>query len=110
MRLFGGCDEETGFTERWILLVMTYIRMVSYSALVYGKSYGKITPTRGIQQGDPLSPYFFIMCAERLSSLLQRAEANRWITGLPITRGGILINHLLFADDSLLFCKANMFE
>jgi hypothetical protein len=99
-----------GFADRWISLVMTCIRTVSYSVLVHGKPYGKIIPTRGIRQGDPLSPYFFILCAEGLSSLLQRAETNKWITGLPITRGGIRVNHLLFADDSLLFCKANMFE
>jgi hypothetical protein len=99
-----------GFAERWVSLLMTCIRSVSYSVLVHGKPYRRITPTRGIRQGDPLSPYFFIMCAEGLSSLLQRAEANRWITGLPITRGGVRINHLLFANDSLLFCKANMFE
>jgi hypothetical protein len=99
-----------GFVDRWISMMMTCIKTVSYSVLIHGKPYGRITPTRGIRQGDPLSPYFFILCAERLSSLLQRAEANRWITGLPITRGGIRINHLLFADDSLLFCKANVFE
>jgi hypothetical protein len=46
-----------------------------------------------------------------LSFLLQRAEADGRITGLPITRaGGIRLNHLFFADDSLLFCKANIFE
>jgi hypothetical protein len=99
-----------GFADRWISMMMTCIRTVSFSVLIHGKPYGKIIPSRGIRQGDPLSPYFFILCAEGLSSLLQRAAANNWITGVPITRGGIRVNHLLFADDSLLFCKANVFE
>lgn len=55
-------------------------------------------------------PYFFIICAEGLSSLLNRAELDRGIIGLPITRGGTRLNHLFFADDSLLFCKASIFE
>jgi hypothetical protein len=99
-----------GFAERWIFLTMTCVKTVTYSVLIHGKPYGRIIPTRGLRQGDPLSPYFFILCAEGLSSLLQRAESERVITGLPITRGGTRLNHLFFADDSLLFCKANTFE
>jgi ribonuclease HI len=99
-----------GFAERWIHLMMTCVKTVSYSVLIHGKPYGRITPTRGIRQGDPLSPYLFILCAEGLSSLLQTAEANGYISGLPITRGGTRLNHLFFADDSLLFCKANTLE
>jgi hypothetical protein len=96
-----------GLTEIWISLLMTSIRTVSYSVLVHGKPYGQVTTTQGIRQGDPLSPYFFILCAERLSSLIQRAKANRWIIGPPITWGSIRISHLLFAGDGLLFCKAH---
>ena len=67
-------------------------------------------PTRGIRQGDPLSSYLFILCAESLSTLLLRAEAENRITWLPITKGGTKINHLFFADDSLLFCRAIVME
>jgi hypothetical protein len=99
-----------GFTERWIHLLMVCVTTVSYSVLIHGKPYGKITPTRGLRQGDPLSPYLFILCAEGLSSLLYRFEVDRKIMGLPLMRGGTRLNHLFFADDSLLFCKANIDE
>jgi hypothetical protein len=99
-----------GFADRWVQLLMTCVHTVTYSILINGQPYGLITPSRGLRQGDPLSPYFFILCAEGLSSLLQHAERNRLITGLPIVRGGLRLNHLFFADDSLLFCKANFNE
>jgi hypothetical protein len=89
---------------------MTCVRTVSYSVLINGKAYGKILPFRGIQQGDPLSSYFFILCAKGLSSLLQKAEREGKITSLPITRRGTHLNHLFLANDSLLFCKANIKE
>jgi hypothetical protein len=90
--------------------MMTCVRTVTYSVLIHGRPYGKITPSRGIKQGDPLSPYFFIQCVEWLSSLLRKAEIDWEITSLPITQGGMRLNHLLFANDSLLFCKENIFE
>jgi hypothetical protein len=52
-----------------------------------------------------LSPYFFILYAEGLSLALRRGKQNGGFTTLPITRGGTRLNHLFFADDSLLFCK-----
>jgi hypothetical protein len=79
-----------GFNERWVNLTMTCVRTVSYSVVVHGQPYGKIIPTRGLRQGDPLSPYFFILCAEGLSFLLQKAERERRITGLPVTRGELV--------------------
>jgi hypothetical protein len=99
-----------GFAERWVDLIMTCVRTISYSILINGRPYGHIRPTRGIRQGDPLSPYLFILCSEGLSTLLHKAERDGTVTGLPITNGGTKINHLFFADDSLLFCRANFVE
>jgi hypothetical protein len=67
-------------------------------------------PTRGIRQGDPLSPYFFILCAEALSSLLHQAGRAGEVLEVIMSRGSTRINHLFFADDSLLFCRANLRE
>nr|KYP48455.1 hypothetical protein KK1_029830 [Cajanus cajan] len=65
-----------------------------------------ISLERGLRQGDPLSPYLFILCAEGLSSLLRKAEARGELHGAKICRGAPQVSHLLFADDCFLFCKA----
>jgi hypothetical protein len=59
-----------GFGDRWVYLAMTCVRTILFLVLINGQPYGRIMPTRGIRQGDPLSPYFFILCAEGMSSLL----------------------------------------
>jgi len=99
-----------GFADRWINLLMSCVRTVTYSILLNGQPRGHITPSRGLRQGDVLSPYLFILCTKALSSLIRYTENERRISGVPISRGGIWINNLLFADDSLLFCKANLRE
>jgi hypothetical protein len=76
-----------GFTDRWVQLLMTCVRIVLYSIIINGQPHGHIQPTWGIRQGDPLSPYFFILCAEGLSTLLNKVEQEWGITGVPITRG-----------------------
>ncbi|XP_019186519.1 PREDICTED: uncharacterized protein LOC109181223 [Ipomoea nil] len=99
-----------GFDERWIELLMMCVTTVSYSVLVNGSRTDQIIPTRGLRQGDPLSPYLFIICAEGLSILLKQAQAKGEIHGYRVTRGTPSITNLFFADDSLLFFKANIQE
>ncbi|XP_062149886.1 uncharacterized mitochondrial protein AtMg01250-like [Alnus glutinosa] len=86
------------------------LKSVSYLVMVNGVPYGKIHPSRGLRQGDPLSPYLFLIVVEGLSSLLSKAVMENRLTGVPISAGGYKLSHLLFADDSLLFCRASMEE
>ncbi|KAL8124336.1 hypothetical protein AgCh_012113 [Apium graveolens] len=80
-------------------------------ALLHGEyEMGPIIPTRGIRQGDPLSPYLFIICAEGLSSLISKYEAKQWIHGIKVCRKAPAISHMLFVDDSYFYCKANTTE
>lgn len=63
-----------------------------------------------MRQGDPLSPFLFILGAEVLSRLILRQERNRSIHGIKISRSAPPISHLLFADDFILFSRANKDE
>ncbi|XP_019170153.1 PREDICTED: uncharacterized protein LOC109165716 [Ipomoea nil] len=99
-----------GFAERWVNLIMLCVTTVSYNILINGAVGGVVVPTRGLRQGDPLSPYLFIICAEGLSMMLQQAQSLGAIHGCRVARGAPAISHLFFADDSLLFFKINAQE
>nr|XP_025669949.1 uncharacterized protein LOC112769679 [Arachis hypogaea] len=96
---------QLGFDAKWINWTKKLVTTVSYSVVVEGQPFGYFRPNRGIRQGDPLSPYLFLFCAEGLSFLLHKAEQNRLIQGVQVNRRCQTVNHLLFADDSILFCK-----
>ena len=67
-------------------------------------------PTRGIRQGDPLSPYLFLICAEGFTLLLAKVEFEGRLHEMAVCRSAPSVTNLLFADDSLIFCKANKNE
>lgn len=58
------------FAKEWVELVMLCVSTVQYRMLVNGEPVGMINPTTCIHQGDPLSPYLFIICVEGLFVLL----------------------------------------
>jgi hypothetical protein len=103
-----GIMKKVGFAEAWISLIVNCVRSVTYSVLSNGRPTRLITPSRGLKQGDLLSPY--LLCAVGLSSLLWEAEREGSISGVLVSVKGYKLSHLFFADDSLLFCRANSME
>lgn len=99
-----------GFPQKWIERVMQCIRSVSYCFIRDGKIFGDVVPQRGVRQGDPISPYVYIICAEGLSGLIRHYEDAGLLYGCKIARGAPRISHLLFADDCYFFFQASIRE
>lgn len=96
-----------GFDSTWVYLIMHCLFSVRYSFIINGSPKGFVIPHRGLRQGDPISPYLFLLCAEGLSSLISNAVlADQW-HGLQVCSGAPTISHLLFADDSMLYSIAS---
>ena len=99
-----------GFFGRFVNLIMSCIKTVSFSALLNRVPGGQFKPYRGLRQGDPLSPYLFLICAMGLQGLLHKAESDGVLRGVSICRNGPHVSHLFFTDDSVLFCRAKESE
>ena len=92
-----------GFSDRCVNICVT---LVTYFDRINGTPRGHITPTRGLQQGDPISLFLFLFYAKGLSALLHQAIRNGGLHGVAVYPLGPQISHLLFADDSIIFCQA----
>lgn len=92
-----------GFAAHWVHLIMQCVTTVSLNVKVNGEQTEFFSPTRGIRQGDPLSPYLFIVMANVLSWMIHNALADGSIKGLRLSRFCPTLTHLLFADDAIFF-------
>jgi hypothetical protein len=102
-----GCLCKLGFAPEWIDTVMRCVTNVRYAVRVNGELTSPVIPSRGIRQGDPISPYLFLLCTEGLSSLLFQKENLGVLHGVRNGRSGPPISHLLFADDSIFFARSD---
>ena len=98
------------FNHHWTQLMMECISSVLYKVLLNGQRKGHIAPPRGLRQGDPLSPCLFVMCTEALVANIKKPERKKQLTGIKVTSACPPISHLLFAENSLFFCKAQREE
>lgn len=96
-----------GFHMDWIVLIMRCICYVSYSISLNGYHGEWFSPSRGLRQCDPFSPYLFLICAEGFSALIRDAKNKRRMVEATVGRERFAMNHLFFADDCILFVNAS---
>lgn len=99
--------QSLGFANKWFHWILQRVSTISYSILINESPSGFFKPTRGLRQGDPLSPFLFLLIAKALSRDLTQADEQCRIQGIKVSRRGPTFNHLLFAKDLFLFAKAN---
>lgn len=76
------------------------------SLLWNGEKTEAFQPARGLRQGDPLSPYLFVLCLERLCHQIDKSIAAKEWKPISLSRGGPKLSHICFADDLILFAEA----
>ena len=96
------------FPSHFIHLIMVCLSTTSFSFLINSQPKGFVKPSRGLRQGDPISPYLFLLCTEGFSALIRKAVSDGHIHPIILSRNGSAISHLLFTDDILLFTRASI--
>lgn len=98
---------QMGFCETFIDLVYGIVSNNWYTVLINGQPHGFFKSTRGVKQGDPLSPTLFILAAEAFSRALNDLHLNLYFCGFGMPKWSPKINHLAYADDTIIFSSAD---
>lgn len=96
-----------GMTDPLIAVIMGCIQSTKISVLWNGERLDSFTPECGLRQGDPLSPYLFVLCMEVLGQQIREAVRVGTWKACKLSRGRPSLSHLFFADDLLLFGEAS---
>lgn len=97
-----------GFPPPIVTLIMNCTTTTSLSFKWNGEKLESFALNRGLRQGDPMSPYLFVLCMEKVALLIQeKVHEHKWLP-IQVSRGGLLVSHLFFADDCLLFTQAKV--
>lgn len=94
------------FDPLWVSKIMSYVRSICFKVLKDSDTFN----SEGLRQGYPLSPYIFLFCAESLSYLILKYEIDKKIFGVTLCRNMPIVTHLFFADNSLIFLKADEYN
>ena len=99
--------EKKGFGSLWRKWIIGCLSTVSFSIFINERPRGKFRCSRGLRQGDPLSPFLFTLVVDVLGRLIDKAIQCKAIRGFIVGKDKVEVSHLQFADDTLLFLEAN---
>eukprot|EP00253_Pinus_taeda_P016827 PITA_16827 len=102
--------ESFGFSKRWVKWIHSLISTPNFSILVNGTPSKTFNASRGIRQGDPLSPFLFILAAKGLGRYIKKERAANKIKGLKLWGNDLPLTHQQFVDDIMLFREPTVKE
>jgi len=100
--------QEAQLPRDMVEVIMNCVTTTSIKMLWHGTPMKVFQPTRGIRQGEPLSPYLFVLCMERFGHIIAYALREGVWRPIFASRGGPPLSHLFFADDLILFGEATL--
>ncbi|XP_071712476.1 uncharacterized mitochondrial protein AtMg01250-like [Rutidosis leptorrhynchoides] len=92
-----------GFGVIWRKWILSCLQSATISVLVNGSPTNEFKLKRGVRQGDPLSPFLFILAAEGLNVITKGVVNSNMFKGVEIGSEKIFISHLQYADDTIFF-------
>ncbi|KAK1416690.1 hypothetical protein QVD17_25805 [Tagetes erecta] len=92
---------QMGFPDIWRTWIRNCVSSTRASVLINGSPTGEFVASRGLRQGDPLSPFLFSIVMEALSVSIRMASGSGLFNGIRLPNGGIVITHCMYADDTL---------
>ncbi|XP_068461619.1 uncharacterized protein [Phaseolus vulgaris] len=96
------------FCGKWIQWIKACLESATVSVLVNGSPTKEFKPTRGLRQGDPMTPFLFLIVAQGLAGLVNQATRKNLLSGIKVGDKKVEVNLLQFADDTLFVCEPNM--
>ena len=103
--------ERSGFPAKWRQWIFFCLSSVRFSILINGSPCGFFGSSKGLRQGDPLSPLLFVLVMEALGRMLDKTIHEGRMSGLSVGNlegRSMAVSHLLFVDDTLIFCEADL--
>ncbi|GLT97295.1 hypothetical protein SLE2022_148680 [Rubroshorea leprosula] len=99
--------QRMGFCATWRKWIRVCLETSLVSVLVNGSPTRQFTVSRGLRQGDPLSPFLFLIVVEGLNGLISTASQKGLLEGVQVGSRGFKVTHLQYADDTILFGTAS---
>ena len=100
-----------GFSAKWRRWIFFCLSTIHFSILIKGPPCGFFESSRGLRQGDPLSPLLFVLVVEALGRMLDKAVHEGRMSGFSVDNlegRSLAMSHLLFEDDTLIFCNVDL--
>ena len=100
--------DRMGFGKKWCQWIHSCLSSAHFSILENGSPKGYFKRSRGLRQGDPLSPMPFVIVVEAFNALMEKAKHQALLKGFAIESVDQEVTHFQFADDTIVFCDASM--